>query len=81
MYSKSDCPLCDEAKEKLRPLFGRVRFEELDISSPENKHLFGKFRYEIPVVYFNGTFLMKNKGISCQILEQRLDSAAKTGAD
>jgi glutaredoxin len=76
MYSKTDCPLCDEAKEKLRPLLGRVRFQEVDITSPQNKHLFGRFRYEIPVIHYNGEFLMKNKGISVKILEDRLESEA-----
>ncbi|RWS09782.1 Acetyl-CoA acetyltransferase-like protein, partial [Dinothrombium tinctorium] len=72
LFTKRNCPLCDEAKEKVLPYLKEVQLEEIDIEAPANKHYFGLYRYEIPVFHLNGKFLMKNRGIDTQILESKL---------
>ena len=73
LYTKYPCPLCDEAKALLMKshLWGRFQWQEVDIQLPENKKWFGLYRYEIPVFYLNGKFLMKNR-IDLQLLEKSL---------
>jgi len=39
----------------------QFELQEVDITQPENKEWFRKYRNEIPVFHFNGEFLMKNK--------------------
>ncbi|RWS30479.1 Acetyl-CoA acetyltransferase-like protein [Leptotrombidium deliense] len=72
LYTKRNCGLCEEAKQKLKPYFKYVRYEEVDIEAPMNKKWFGLYRYEIPVFHFNGRFLMKNKGIDVNLLKNKL---------
>ncbi|KAJ8304847.1 hypothetical protein KUTeg_018430 [Tegillarca granosa] len=54
LYTKDDCPLCDEAKILLTPLSHRYKLEEVDIMLPENKEWYKKYRYDIPVFHFEG---------------------------
>lgn len=61
LYTKDDCPLCDEAKILLTPLSHRYKLEEVDITLPENKEWYKKYRYDIPVFHFEGEFLMKHR--------------------
>ncbi|KAM7375649.1 hypothetical protein PAMP_005440 [Pampus punctatissimus] len=55
------CPLCDEAKEVLQPLRHRFVFQQVDISRPENREWFDRYRWDIPVFHLNGQFVMKHR--------------------
>jgi uncharacterized membrane protein len=50
LYTKADCPLCDEAEALLGRLKGEYRFtvEKVDITS--NDSLFQRYQYAVPVV-------------------------------
>lgn len=61
LYTKHVCPLCDEAKAALESYRHRFQFEEVDIKAKGNEEWFEKYRYEIPVFHFNGSFLMKHR--------------------
>ena len=54
-YTKSDCPLCDEAKVVLRSIEAKTSFitvEEIDITT--NLGLFTKYKLMIPVLELDG---------------------------
>ncbi|XP_037550872.1 glutaredoxin-like protein C5orf63 homolog [Nematolebias whitei] len=61
LFTKDPCPLCDEAKEELQPLRHRFVLQLVDISLPENRHWFDRYRWDIPVFHLNGQFVMKHK--------------------
>jgi glutaredoxin len=57
LYSKPDCPLCDEAREALARVDGRVPFdlEEVDITT--DRTLGERYGERIPVVALDGVEL------------------------
>ena len=61
LYTKSDCPLCDEAKELLEPLAARIpiQIEEIDITT--NLGLFTKYKELIPVLELEGEQLFVHR--------------------
>ena len=50
LYTKKDCPLCDEAEALLARLQGEYQFtvDTVDIASDDD--LFQRYRYAVPVV-------------------------------
>jgi glutaredoxin len=54
IYSKPECPLCDEAKEVLSRVRRRIPFELREVDITSDAALFQRYRYDIPVVYVNG---------------------------
>lgn len=60
LYTKSNCSLCDHAKEMIDELYpNKFLIEEVDIT--KDRALFRKFKLDIPVFYHNGLFLMQHK--------------------
>jgi glutaredoxin len=78
LYSKLDCPLCDEARAALDRVRARARFEleEVDISSEQA--LEDRYRERVPVVAVDGEELF-DFVVDEQALEQRLAAGALTG--
>ncbi|XP_044231352.1 glutaredoxin-like protein C5orf63 homolog isoform X2 [Thunnus albacares] len=68
------CPLCDEAKEALQPLRHRFVFQQVDISRPENRSWFDRYRWDIPVFHLNGQFVMKHR-VDVALLDKLLQDA------
>ena len=60
LFTKEDCQLCDEAVDKLSPCLQNVKLETIDIEEEGREKEYDKFRYEIPVFFFNKKFLCKN---------------------
>ena len=60
LFTKEDCQLCDEAVDKLSPFLENVKLETIDIEEEGREKEYDKFRYEIPVFFFNKKFLCKN---------------------
>jgi glutaredoxin len=54
IYSKPQCPLCDEAKEVLTRVRARIPFELREIDITRDDALFQLHQYDIPVVFVNG---------------------------
>ncbi|KAM9777970.1 glutaredoxin-like protein C5orf63 homolog [Neosynchiropus ocellatus] len=71
LYTKDPCPLCDEAKEVLQPYQHRFVFTQVDISGPENRDWFNKYKWDIPVFHLNGRFIMKHR-VDVDLLEKLL---------
>lgn len=61
LFTKSVCPLCDEAVEQLAPFRSRLTLQEVDIQADGNDRWFELYRYEIPVFYLQEKFLCKNR--------------------
>jgi glutaredoxin len=60
IYSKPQCPLCDEAKEVLARVRRRVPFELREVDITRDDSLFQQYRYDIPVVFVNGQKAFKH---------------------
>ena len=60
LFTKENCQLCDEALDKLSPFLSSVKLETIDIEDEGREKEYDKYRYEIPVFYFNKKFLCKN---------------------
>ncbi|HEY63987.1 MAG TPA: glutaredoxin family protein [Caldilineae bacterium] len=50
LYEKSDCPLCDEARELLEELAAEFDFELREVDITQDARLFRRYRYFIPVI-------------------------------
>ncbi|KAL7380285.1 hypothetical protein ABVT39_014970 [Epinephelus coioides] len=74
LYTKDPCPLCDEAKEELEPFKHRFVLQQVDITLPENKAWFNKYRWDIPVFHLNGQFVMKHR-VDMVLLDKLLRDA------
>ena len=61
LFTKENCQLCDEALDQLGPDLRNVKLELIDIEEEGREADYDKFRYEIPVFFFNKKFLCKNK--------------------
>jgi glutaredoxin len=77
LYSKPDCPLCDEARQALGRVRGRVAFDldELDITTDGD--LEARLRERIPVIALDGEELF-DFHVDEEALERRLAEAAVT---
>nr|XP_061798705.1 glutaredoxin-like protein C5orf63 homolog [Nerophis lumbriciformis] len=73
MYTKDPCPLCDEAKEALEPLKHKFVLQRVDISRPENRVWYDKYKWDIPVFHLNGRFVMKHR-VDVDLLKKLLNS-------
>ena len=50
----------------------QVSFKEVDITLPENKTWFNKYRYDIPVFHLQGEYLMRHK-VHHGLLQKKID--------
>ena len=71
IYSKPDCPLCEEAKRVTRQVQSRIPFQLIEINIEEDPTLFKAFRYEIPVIFIDGRKAFKHR-VGEEELERRL---------
>ncbi len=59
IYSKKECHLCDKAKEVLQRLAKEYSLAVQEIDIEQDSETFDRFRYEIPVIFLEGTRLFK----------------------
>ncbi|PWA29781.1 hypothetical protein CCH79_00007767 [Gambusia affinis] len=76
LFTKDPCPLCDEAKELLQPFKHRFILQQVDISLPENRQWWDKYKWDIPVFHLNGQYLMKH-GVDAALLDKLLQDIEK----
>ena len=71
LYTKADCPLCDEAKESLQSLAAQIaiQIEEIDITA--NLGLFTKYKELVPVLELEGKRLFVHR-IHVKTLKRKL---------
>lgn len=75
MYTKQQCQLCDELVQELSPFMNRLQFEKVDITKPENREYFKRYRYDIPVLHINGEFLCMHR-LDAKLLDSKLNELA-----
>lgn len=76
IYSKSQCSLCDEAKEVLAEVRRRIPFDLREVDITQDPALFEEYRYDIPVVFVNGRKAFKHH-LDAKAVEQRLRREAE----
>lgn len=59
LYTRSECPLCDKAKEAMRASGLDVRIEEIDID--KDPELRRRYRHDIPVVCIGGAEIFRHR--------------------
>jgi glutaredoxin len=75
LYSKPDCPLCDEARGALGRVRARVGFGLREIDITNDPELEARYRERIPVVALDGEELF-DFHVDEPVLEQRLAEGA-----
>ncbi|XP_050348840.1 acetyl-CoA acetyltransferase, mitochondrial isoform X1 [Nymphalis io] len=70
-YTKDPCQLCDIAMEELEPYKNKLIIQKVDITKKENLRWLRLYRYDIPVLFFNGKFLCKHR-LDHDLLQKRL---------
>ncbi|XP_030744746.2 glutaredoxin-like protein C5orf63 homolog isoform X1 [Echinops telfairi] len=71
LFTKDPCPLCDEAKEVLKPYNNRFILQEVDITLPQHSAWYERYKFDIPVFHLNGQFLMMHR-VNISKLEKQL---------
>lgn len=73
LYTKRNCPLCDEAKELLLEMQreGESNFSFAEIDIMNDGALYEKYKHEVPVLCLNGDALC-NGHITRDILFKKL---------
>jgi glutaredoxin len=75
LYSKPDCPLCDEAREALERVRARTRFDLREVDITTDERLEARLRERIPVVALGDEELF-DFHVDEQALERRLAEVA-----
>jgi hypothetical protein len=79
LYSRRDCPLCDELERELAALTHAPRFELSKVDIDSDAALVARFGRSIPVLEHAGRVLCKGR-VEPAELERRLLRAAKERA-
>ncbi len=61
LFSKPDCPLCDDAKAVIAEVRARVPFILKEVNIESDPALFERHRYDIPVVFIDGKKAFKHR--------------------
>jgi len=75
LYSKPDCPLCDEAREAIERVRGRASFDLREVDITSDSQLEARLRERIPVVTLGDEELFDFQ-VDEEALERRLAEAA-----
>jgi glutaredoxin len=78
LYSKPDCPLCDEARGALDRVRDRLPFDMIEIDITTDADLEAAYRERIPVVAVDGEELF-DFHVDERVLERRLARRAVAG--
>lgn len=54
LYTRADCPLCDEALALLETLAGRLGFAIEAVDVDADRELRGRYNYAVPVIAIGG---------------------------
>jgi glutaredoxin len=71
LYSKQDCPLCDEARVALERVRDRIAFDLDEVDITTEPELEARYRERIPVIAVDGAELF-DYHVDERALEQRL---------
>ncbi len=54
LYTRSQCCLCDQAKQQLRELQEQARFQYQEVDIDQDTELRQRYNEEVPVVFIHG---------------------------
>jgi thiol-disulfide isomerase/thioredoxin len=74
-YTKPRCPLCDKARTLLNGLTKEYHLRVEEINILDNPILYGRYKYEIPVLLCPGLFQLQGR-IEAENLRGKLDRAS-----
>ncbi len=61
LFTKEDCPLCDEAKGVLDAARSQVEFRLELVDIERDREFYEAYKWEIPVVHVNGRMAFKHR--------------------
>ena len=63
LFTKAGCTLCDKAKEVLADIAKEQphALEAVDITDPDKRQWWDKYKYDIPVLHINGKYWAKHR--------------------
>jgi glutaredoxin len=61
VYSRPDCPLCDEAKEVLRGVQQELPFELVDVDVMKDPATASRYAEQVPVVFVEGSRAFRHR--------------------
>ena len=63
LFTKANCPLCDEAKAVLRQcaVAEPHTLVAVDITDRDNRHWWSRYKYDIPVLRLDGAYWAKHR--------------------
>ena len=71
LYTRADCPLCDEMKSTIRQISSKVSLELEKVDVDATPELRARFGFEVPVLFIDGRKAFKYRWTGKQ-LERRL---------
>ncbi len=75
IYTKPDCPLCDEGKELVEVAQDELGFELVLHNILSNEAWHAEFRYFVPVVFINGV-----RALELRFTSEQLSAALRAAA-
>jgi glutaredoxin len=60
-YTKAGCHLCDEAREMLEEIATGIVYDLTEIDIRSDMALFEQYRYRIPVIIVNETYVVEGR--------------------
>ena len=78
LYTRSQCCLCDQAKQQLRDLQEQASFQYQEVDIDQDPELRRRYNEEVPVVFIHGKKAFKYRIDSRQFLK-RLQAGRKAG--
>ncbi len=70
LYTRTNCCLCDEAKEQLRELQKQAPFEFQEVDIDQDPELRRRYNEEVPVIFIHGKKAFKYRIDSRQFLRR-----------
>ena len=61
LYTKTACPLCEEAKEVLEQARQQVAFDLEVVDIELDREFYEAYKWEIPVIHVNGSLAFKHR--------------------
>jgi glutaredoxin len=69
VYTKPNCPLCEEAIDAIESVRARVSFDLVLKNILESLDDFERFKHDIPVIFLNGKELSRHQITGEQLIE------------
>ena len=79
IYSKPDCHLCDIAKDIVYKIADEFGIEVREINIQEDRVVFEKYKYEIPVVFLDDNEVFRHRTTETELREIVVSRRSRRG--